>query len=79
MIKPSPIEPLERSLELNRQDDPSFNGVAVYLDELLKAFVEGLSRFCADVESSPEKGRLVIGRAGKVPVFWGNKFLYGAR
>lgn len=80
VIKPSPIEPMERSIELNRRDDPTFpDSVAVYLDELLQAFMDGMARFRKDVESSPEKTSLVAKRAGKVPVLWSNKFLYGAK
>ncbi len=76
VIKPAPIEPLQESLDLNRRDDPTFpDGVAVYLDELLQAFVDGLERFRKDVESSSEKVTLVTERAGKVPIFWKRDFL----
>jgi len=80
VIKPAPIAPLQESLDLNHRDDPTFpGGVAVYLDELLQAFSDGLERFREDVKSSPQKLELVTERAGKVPVFWEKQFLYGAR
>jgi hypothetical protein len=46
--------------------------------KLLQSFIDGLGKVRADVESSPPRARIVTGRAGKVPVFWGNDFLYAA-
>jgi hypothetical protein len=67
---------LQESLDLNCHDDQTFpGGVAVYLDELLQAFVDGLKAFRENVESSPEKAKLVIERAGKVLVIWKKSFL----
>ena len=53
--------------------------VAVYLDELLQAFIEGIERFREDVEPSPEKAKIVTERAGNVPIYWKRDFLFGAK
>jgi hypothetical protein len=79
VLKPAPIVPFQESLNQLRRDDPTFHGIAVYLDDLLKSFIDGLEKYRQDVESSPQKMKLVTERAGKVPVFWEKKFLYGPK
>lgn len=74
VVKPAPIVPFQESLDQLRRDDPTFNGgVAVYLDDLLKAFIDGLERFREDVKSSPEKVKIVTERAGKGSSLLGNR------
>jgi hypothetical protein len=77
VLKPASMERMQEALDDLRRDAPEFHGVAVYLDELLAAFVEGLERFRKDVEGSVQKTKIVMGRAGKVPVFWKKQFLFG--
>jgi len=76
VIKPAPLEPFLVSLDLVHRDDPTLPpAVAVYLDELLQAFVDGLGRFRQDVKANPSKAKLVRERAGKVPVFFETEML----
>jgi hypothetical protein len=78
VVKPASIERFQESLDRTRLDEPTFPAViAVYLDELLQAFIDGIGKFREDVESSPEKAKLVTERAGKVPIFWKRDSLFG--
>jgi len=80
VLRPAPIEPFQETLDQIRRDDPTYPiVVAVYLDDLLRAFMDGLEKYREDVESSPQKKALVTERAGKVPIYCRMDFLYGGK